>query len=219
MRVILAICLIALACGCICTGGGDNEPLTGYAASVAYLFEPTTTTLKKPTTAVKAANITKIPKITNIGEALFIWAPYRCTYANKINLGETIHSEIYMEGGRYHCTVTDTRRHKTHILSDRESIFVWEEDKPSAGQQYLVSQISGITGKIEAAEVANRRTVAIDTDLMDILSASEINCTAWNMTADTFTPPKKVIFRTAKGVYDTQYDSRLDKYAKETAGN
>jgi hypothetical protein len=198
----LSVLIVLLVAGCMCYPARET-------------VEASTTTLPPGNASSnRTANISLIPDVTSIGEALFMWKPYQCNYTNQIRIGEKIRTEMCMDRGKYHALV-NYGRGKTNVLNDGVFVYVWDDGKPTPGTKYEISDITGLREHIESSEIKANRSVAICTDLMDILTATNITCKPAVLPEDVFTPPKKT-FERGRGVYDYQYDSKLDKYAKNS---
>jgi hypothetical protein len=203
----LTLAIAALACGCLCSSleleGFEGNATQGDAsANVTEIVNETNTT------------VVFVRNITNVGEAIFAWEPYTCNFTNRLTMVEYLKTQMWMDAGKYHAIVTNRRQERTHVLSDGETIYIWGETKYNTGAKYKISQIKGIAGKLEAAELAQKRTVALNTNYIDIIGAINVTCSPQNATNDTFTPPKKVRFEQGIGTYDNEYASRLEKFAK-----
>jgi len=211
---ILAISFVMLASGCLCSslGGGQMESITGNFLGA----DSTSTTLNKhPANASAQWNQTKPVIINNVGKALFMWTPFECNYTNQKTLGETVRTQMWMNEGKYHAVVSYGMQHKTHVINDGVDVYVWEEGKSSMpGSRYEIAEITGLAGQIESKEVDSNKTVAIYTDLLDIMTAKDVKCIPARIPADMFTPPPKTHFDPKRGVYDYEYDSKLEKYTR-----
>jgi len=205
----LVIIAVLSASGCICNTPNQEsiESITGNFLSL----DTTTSTMKSLN---KSENKTAPVELKNIGQALFMWTPFKCNYTNQISLSKKTTTEMWMSQGKYHAIINAGRHAKTHVINDGAYVYVWDDDRPSLGVRYKISEIRGLMGQIESREVVSNKSVAIYTDMMDILSVKDVKCLPADIPEGTFKPPSMASFDSRKGVYDYEYDSKMDKYAK-----
>jgi hypothetical protein len=198
-----------LVCGCMAPKA-DVQPANKTAKSNFTVLGGNRTNQTLRNATISPPNIT----LTNVGQTLFTWEPYSCNYTNRPSLAVTMRSEMWMDRGRYRTDISYSNRHdRTHVVSDGESIYIWTDNVP-VGQKYDLSDIRGLMGQVNMSELASNRTVPINTDTMDIIGAENVTCRPQYVNWSLFAPPKNLQFKKALGVYDTEYDSKLDRYAK-----
>lgn len=205
MRYVLAVAVIALACGCLCS------PAQEEAA-------PPSTTLK---VRLESGNLSGRGNTTNktvvvldsVGEALFMWSPFYCNYSNPIRIGESTFTQVWMDAGKYHAVTSREKGGKSHVINDGINVYMWFDDVPAPGNRYKISQITGLREHIDKAEIKGNRSVAIPTEYLDFVGAKNVTCREAVLPNGSFVPQKKT-FNEGQGVYDYDYDSKLDKYSK-----
>jgi hypothetical protein len=205
----LALAAVLLLCGCM-SQTEEAAPANKTRRAGFSMAQGNRTNQTRGNATITPPNIT----LTNVGQALFTWEPYKCNYTNRPSLSLTIRTEMWMDQGRYRADVAaSTKRDKTHVVSDGDTIYVWNDDTP-VGEKYEVADILGLSAHMDSADLASNRTVPINTDTMDIVGAVNVSCRPMHVNWSMFEPPKNMQFRRGQGVYDKDYDSRLDRYAK-----
>jgi len=144
--------------------------------------------------------------LSNINDVLSSGQPFYCTYHEQ---RRNLDCEIWMKDGKYHGTAI-YKTYDVHVVCDGTWVFIWTENM-GTGIKYKISEIRGLTGKVDRPLLEAKRVVALDTDAVDLTSAVDVDCRPAVVGDELLAADPNVDYRTRTAIYDAVYDSGLSR--------